>query len=309
MINGYCIILSKFRLYQVVALYHSLASNISDLKSFKVFILCMDHETYDILSKLNLENVLLIQLQRIETDELRSIKKGRKLNEYCWTLKPVFLEYVLKKYLEIDRVTHLDADLYFYGDPTSIFINQPDISILLSDHDYSDKHKYIEDAAGKTNSGIVSFKRDKHGFKCLKWWKERCYEWCFDRVEGDKFGDQRYLNKAPQLFKGVSYINTPGVNIAPWNEEKYKFTLKDSRVLLNKDKLIMYHFCGFRLLNKNEYTLELDWHKNPIPVIYEPYVNAILNAITCIEKADANFNGFYKKSALGTGGKVFRLAD
>jgi hypothetical protein len=246
----------------------------------------MDSETYNTLLKLELVNVKLVKLKVIETDALRMVKKERKLNEYCWTLKPFFLEYVLLRYGDLDRVTHLDADLYFYSDPTRLFENQSQSSILISDHDYADIYKESEQSAGKTNSGIVSFKRNKNGIQCLRWWRDKCLEWCYERVEGNKFSDQRYLDEIPSLFEGVDYITTPGVNIAPWNDKKYKISLLNNEILIDKNRLIMYHFSCYKIINKKEFLLSFG-DNIPIPIIYEPYTQALEKAINDIDKLNA----------------------
>ena len=38
------------------------------------------------------------------------------------------------------------------------------------------------------------------GIAALRWWRERCIEWCYDCVEGDRFADQRYLDRLPGMF-------------------------------------------------------------------------------------------------------------
>ena len=70
---------------------------------------------------------------------------------------------------------------------------------------------------GIYNVGWVSVRRRDDGIAALRWWRERCIEWCYDRVEGDRFADQRYLDRLPELFAGVHVIEHLGANLAPWN--------------------------------------------------------------------------------------------
>lgn len=281
--------ISKYKLHQCVALCHSLEAVIKDKKAFQIIILCVDKKAYKILTKLQLKNVRLVQLDAVETDELRRVKESRRINEYCWTLKPVLLEYVLVSCSDIDQVIHLDADLFAFNDPIPIFEKQPKCSVLLSEHDFSQHHKKLEKAVGKTNSGIVSFKRDEQGLACMKWWKDRCVEWCYSWVEPDRFGDQKYLDQAPSLFSGVSYINTPGVNIAPWNDAKYTIALQNGMPFVDGNPLIIYHFCSFVMKNKTEYYIQFSGC-NPNPSIYNRYMKAVCKALEDIEIVAPSFN-------------------
>ncbi|MCT4621489.1 MAG: hypothetical protein N4A62_19140 [Marinisporobacter sp.] len=291
---GFCIILSKYRLYQGLALLCSLYQFIDN---FNLFTLCMDDDTFEVLQKMNWKNVYIIHVNEIENEELIIIKKQRKLNEYCWTLKPVFLQYVFINYTKINRITYLDADLYFFGDPTLIFENQKYCSILLSRHNLYIPNiklecKELERLLGKYNSGFISFKRDNNTYNCLKWWKDRCIEWCYDRVEEGKFGDQVYLDCMPSEFLGICDIETPGVNIGHWNYCKYKFSIQNNKVYIDDFRLIFYHFSGFRVLKNHQYILEHEIDKTQIPMIYEIYNHVINDVIGTVEKVVPNFNGF-----------------
>ena len=41
------------------------------------------------------------------------------------------------------------------------------------------------------------------GIAVIRWWRERCIEWCHDVVDGDRFADQGYLDSFPRLFPRV----------------------------------------------------------------------------------------------------------
>lgn len=56
----------------------------------------MDEDTFRILEEVKLENLILNKLSEIEDDHLLTLKGIRKIEEYCWTLKSVYLIYVLK---------------------------------------------------------------------------------------------------------------------------------------------------------------------------------------------------------------------
>jgi lipopolysaccharide biosynthesis glycosyltransferase len=303
MMNGFCIILSKYRLYQGITLYRSLVYN---YKNFEVFILCVDDETYQMCMALDLKNVILLKTEELADGRLSVIKQSRRLNEYCWTLKPFFLEHVLNKYDYLDNVVYLDADLCFFSDPSPIFECNKNYCALLSEHDFLEKNSSVEKNCGKYNSGFIVFKKCKTSLDVLKWWEEKCIDWCFDSVDEGKFGDQKYLDLMPHLFEGIYSITAPGVNIAPWNEGKYYFHNKGDKVYVNEDKLICYHFCGLRLLDKNQYAL-LIGSQNPNTVIHTPYTLVVQEAISEIERIAPSFNGYFVESHFHNKAKIYNI--
>jgi hypothetical protein len=156
--NAFCFILSKYRLYQGITLYRSLFYNYSN---FNVFILCIDDETYDLCNKLELKNTVLIKVDEFQDGRLNVVKQDRRLNEYCWTLKPFFLEYVLKTYGFIENAVYVDADICFFDDPSPIFECSQNYCALFSEHDFLEKNSIVEQTCGKYNSGFIVFKNCK----------------------------------------------------------------------------------------------------------------------------------------------------
>jgi hypothetical protein len=66
------------------------------LKEYTLWILCVDDKAHDVLTKLNLSNVRLLQLSKLETPELLRIKPSRTKGEYCWTLTPFSPRFVFE---------------------------------------------------------------------------------------------------------------------------------------------------------------------------------------------------------------------
>jgi hypothetical protein len=301
--NVFCVILSKYRIYQGVALYRSLEYN---YKKFNMFILCVDDETYQLCQELNLTKATLLQDKDLDDERLIIAKKERRLNEYCWTLKPFFLEYVLDKYDSIENAVYLDADICFFNDPSAIFTANKSYCIQLSEHDFQEKNAAVEQTCGKYNSGFIVFKNCETSVDALRWWQDKCIEWCQDGVDEGRFGDQKYLELLPLLYDDVYPIITPGVNIAPWNESKYQYCNRNGKVYINDDKLVCYHFCGLRILNKNSYALVIGSQK-PISFIHTPYAIVLQEVMSDIESISPDFDGCFIEEHFNNKGRTYKL--
>jgi len=273
-----------------------------------MFILCIDDETYDICNRLNLEKAVIIKLEEIENEKLLAVKNSRRLNEYCWTLKPFFLKYVLTNYNEVEYAVYMDADICFFNDPSIIFTQHSDCSVLLSEHDFIEENSDVEKICGKYNSGFIIFKRCKTSLNVLKWWRDKCLDWCFDSVSEGRFGDQKYVEQFDSLFEGVKTIKTPGVNIAPWNDDRYKFSLKDDKVYVNENKLICYHFCGLRIINKDEFAL-LIGSQLINNLIHDPYTFVIKEVMKEIDEVYPNFEGYSLEEHFIDRAKIFKFEE
>src|SRR5207237_1146927 len=75
-------------------------------------------------------------------------------------------------------------------------------SIAIIAHRFSDAFRKWE-WNGIYNVGWVTFRRDDNALSCLRWWREQCIEWCYDRIEDNRFADQKYLDDWPTLLGSV----------------------------------------------------------------------------------------------------------
>ena len=235
-----------------LALYRSLKEH---CPGFRSWVLCMDHDSHELLSRMELPELELIRLDDLEraNQALLQAKQNRSLIEYYFTCTPSLLLYILDNFPEVDLITYVDADLYFYADPRQLFQEIGDHSTAIIEHRYAPRYKAME-TCGKYNVGWLSFRRDENGFACLNWWRDRCNEWCYKRLEDGKFADQRYLDDWPARFKNVKVIQHKGANLASWNIENYKISGENDKIWIDGQELIFFHFHGFKQLSKSIYS-------------------------------------------------------
>ena len=109
---------------------------------FHLWILCMDERVEEQLKRISLPHVTLMPLAEVETRDLLVVKPGRNRAEYCWTLTPFTFQMVFDRDQDIQRVTYLDADLYFFDSPR-ILLNELDASgkhVLITEHAYAPEY-------------------------------------------------------------------------------------------------------------------------------------------------------------------------
>ena len=227
-----------------LALYHSLSRQ---RISFQLWVLCLDQACHDLLARLALPGIRPILLEDFERgdDALRAAKANRNTIEYYFTCTPSLPLYILRHNPDIDLITYVDADLFFYGDPEQVFASIGRKSIAIIPHRFSAALAHLREN-GIYNVGWLTFRRDATALACLQWWRERCLEWCYLQQEPGRYADQKYLDDWPARFANVAVLRLNGANLAMWNVSSHHLTLQDGRVKVDGQPLIFFHFHGFR---------------------------------------------------------------
>jgi hypothetical protein len=253
---------------QGLALYESLTRHASP---FTLWVLCMDDKAKDILQRLSKPGLKAIALSELETAQLLEIKRQRSLVEYCWTLTPMAPKIVFDRDSSVERVTYLDADLFFLKNPEPIHheFRESGKSVLITEH-WFDSFNDRSAQSGRFCVQFMTFVRTKSE-AVRQWWEARCVEWCFARCEGGKFGDQKYLDDWPSRFPDeVHVLEQPEAIQAPWNARRF-----------HHSEAIAWHFHALRLIGNGKVRLhpsysipkEVDKH------IYNPYVSTLHCAV------------------------------
>ena len=233
--ENYVTVFDSNFLPQGLCLYKSLERQESD---FVLWIICVDDLCWEKLNAIELDKIKLIKLSDVETRSLLDIKENRNKVEYIWTLSPFAPKFVFEQDPEVKRVTYLDADMYFMKSPKLLFyeFEKSGKAVMITPHNYAPQYDQSS-KSGKYCVQFIIFKRYESE-NVRKWWETKCLEWCYQRVEENKFGDQKYLDQFPLKFKNYVHILEKKEYIqAPWN----------ARIFESKDCLI-YHFHGLRLI-------------------------------------------------------------
>jgi hypothetical protein len=250
---------------------------------FHLWIICMDELVEEQLRLISLPQVTLIPLREAETGELLKVKSGRSKREYCWTLTPFTFQAVFDLDNRIERVTYLDADLFFFANPR-ILLSELDTAgkhVLITEHAYAPEYESFLPLSGRFCVQFLTFRRTAEAAKVMRWWQEKCLEWCFDRHEGDRFGDQKYLDAWPQLFaEGVHIVRQTEKTLAPWNVTHVEKTQR------RKLAPVFYHLQGLRIVSPNTVLLCNYYYKISKDGLrlYDTYFATFLESISTLKK-------------------------
>lgn len=300
MTHNFCTYFDKNYLIKGLSLYRSLSRNCAD---FKLWILCLDYETFEILGKLKLEQVVLIKLSELEgaDQEFFAVKDTRTIVEYFWTSTPCLPLYIFKKNPSLETISYIDADLFFFNTPEEIYKEFGDKSILIIPHRFIDKKKARwEKNSGIFNVGLLIFRNDQKGKKCLLWWREKCLKSCTLDPDAGLCGDQKYLDEFSSRFSGVHVLSNIGANVATWNIENYKVSQRNTQTFVNGTKLIFFHFASFKLYPQSKYSFfdyggpasvfPYDKISEAGRYIYEPYARALYSSLAEVRNIIPAFN-------------------
>jgi hypothetical protein len=276
---------------QGLALHISMERHVPE---YTLWILCVDEEVYDSLTKLKLPHVRLLQLSKVETAELKRVKPTRTNGEYCWTLTPFAPRFVFETDVSVGRVTYLDADLWFRKNPVSIFreFEFSGKQVLITDHAYAPEHDYSA-TNGQYCVQFMTFTRNG-GEVVRKWWEERCIEWCYARFEDGKFGDQKYLDDWPETFVAqVHVLINKELALAPWNATRFPY-----------GNAALWHFQSLRILKVAGRRLSVDIGPYQLPsttikYVYEPYLTDLQAAVDGMLRNGINVKAQAKRNYFG----------
>lgn len=276
--NHFCTYFDSNYLLRGLTLYRSLEACAG---AFRLHVLALDRSVADILSRLNAPDLNVIDLSVLEGWEprYRSARRNRSLVEYYFTLSPGLPLYLMQTNEEIDPVTYVDADLFFYESPQALMNELGSSSILITEHRYpsrlKDHVKY-----GRYNVQYQTFRRDHAGLRCLRRWHEQCLEWCYDRVEPDRYADQKYLDEWPRLYGDAVVVSChKGAGLAPWNWSAERIEHMPTGLRVGGQPLLFFHFHGVKLFGPHVISNGLlDWGMMPWKLrrwLYAGYVREL----------------------------------
>ena len=240
--HTFCTLTSKYHISFTLALISKI--------SHPICILTLDKFSYFFFKKKENKKLLVFSIDDLKYKNIKKLSKDRNRIEYIFTLKPIFIFYLLKNHIKKNEfIIYLDSDIFFLKNSSFLTKKIKKHSIYLTKHNFSNFSK-PNIIYGKFNAGFISFKSDYFGKKYAYWWKNKCIKSCkFDVTNKNKiFTDQGYLDFFERLSKkNIKILDSSVYNLAPWNIDNYKITQKNKTFYSNRKIIIFYHFQYFRI--------------------------------------------------------------
>lgn len=306
---NFCTLFDTNYLARGFALYESLQQV---CPSFHLYVFAFDDHCYRYLKQHPAEHLTPVSLKDFENPSLLLVKPSRSVAEYCWTSTPFTILYCLEKF-NLPECTYLDSDMVFYNDPQVLINEMGNKSVLISEHRYPplyDQSWY----SGIYCVQFMCFKNNPQGLEVLHWWKDRCIEWCYARLEDGKFGDQKYLDDWTTRFDSIHVMQHPGGGLAPWNLIKYSF-YKDQtgiwctpRKSTQKYPVIFFHFHGLKFFNNKKVLLSgplYEIRPSAKQIFYLPYIKQLLQIASVIYQVDSKLHANGDLQAAPSSTKIF----
>lgn len=250
---------------------------------FHLWILCMDEVVERQLAELALPNVTLIPLRTVETEEIKRVCPTRSTVEYCWTVTPFLPQFVFDLDPSVPRVTYVDSDLFFFDDPRVLLdeLSGTAKHVLITEHAYAPQY----DRASQYGRFCVQFNtflNTSESRAVLRWWQERCLEWCYSRLEDGKFGDQKYLDVWPDIFGDVVHVCTQvAKTLAPWNVRYFE---EHGASSVNP---VFFHFHELRIRGPNTVQLYRGYRIGGVGMrYYRAYMEALRDVCRVLREHD-----------------------
>jgi hypothetical protein len=286
----FCTLFDGNYLFKAVAMARSLERHAPD---HHLTCFCFDADAKRIVDALALPRVTTVALEELEAHdrELLSTKADRTPTEYCWTATPALPLYLFDTRPELEEVTYLDADLLFFTDPEPLFAEMGDASVLITPHRFAPEYAHHA-VSGIYNVQFLTFRRDERGMQTLRWWHDRCIEWCYYRLEDGKLGDQKYLDDWPERFRGIHVLAHKGGGLAPWNITQYRLSARRGKVFVDDDELVFFHYHRVGVVEGGRHRWQPPGYfisRRNRALVYAPYERALDDAVASVRALEPGF--------------------
>lgn len=245
--------------------------------SAHIHVLCLDDATYDVMASSN-ENVSLIHIDELLSadPEFALARENRTQIEWYFTATSCLVNYITQKNPNIQNLYYLDSDLYFYSSIQPLLDESKNASAQVIEHRFSPQMQHLL-VYGRFNVGWIGFSTTDEGLSLIKNYRNLCIDWCYDKLEDERYGDQKYLDQWPKNYPNCVVSAHRGANVATWNITGRTLSVRSDDFYIDEDPLIFYHFQGVARMKSGNYVVKGDPlnFDNYFELLYAPYLKEL----------------------------------
>jgi len=210
---------------------------------------------------------------------LAAAHADRTQPEFHSTCTSWLLHHLLPGVPTGELLTYLDHRVHIFGPVQVIHDEIGSASVAITPHRYPPSLTHLE-RYGKFSTSWVSLRHDATGLACAADWARQCGEWCFTRVESDRYIERKYLDAWTVKYPGTVALAHPGVNLAPWNIPDGEPRLTGSGLCCNGRPVIFYDFrhltdLGRQLYDPGLHEFDLVPTDALRELVYRPYLRQL----------------------------------
>lgn len=251
--------------------------------------------------KVDLSNIEadFIWIEDLNVPNFKQLAFKYDIIELSTSVKPFITLSLLENY---EKVIFLDPDTCLFNSVGPILNDLDKHPIVLTPHYTTPQTDDPSESDigmmrfGSFNLGFYAVRNSEQGVGFLKWWSNRCINFCYMESQFGLSTDQKWVAIAPCFFSDLYVSFNLGYNAAPWNSFERKVTKnKDGIYLVNNlFPLIFFHFSNFdrsdlEYLNKRS-MYEKNVRRPDLLELSKGYEQAILSHTTPVASTKYGFD-------------------
>jgi hypothetical protein len=198
------------------------------------------------------ENFEIIRIEELGIPKLAEFCFKYNVTELATATKPYLLKYLFDTE-GMDSILYLDPDILVTHPLDNLYEELKKSDIILTPHldkDYPDDGLMPNDShimrSGIYNLGFVGVRKCGNVDNFLAWWQRKLYDKCIVDPCAGYFVDQKFLDFALPLFRGIAIIYDTGYNVAYWNIHSRNIHKEGDVWMCNDGLLYFYHFSNYK---------------------------------------------------------------
>jgi len=255
-----------------------------------IYVLALDQDACRAAQQL--PDCKVLGVADLEDAAFLAARNDRSHEEFCWTCAPVLCHYILSRAADGEFAAYVDADLFFYTDPATLFAEMGERdNILIHRHNYSPDMIDRETTSGIFNVGFVGFRVSEEARACAARWRDQVLALCTKDPTRGLCGDQGYLNEWPALYPGLRIMDNIGGGVAPWNVNDYAVTGTVAAPRVKGVPVVFFHFHQLRVVSFRQWRFigivpALGYHFNlsVLNLFYRGYAFALRQAAARLDR-------------------------